>query len=92
MTSARNCSGARKGRWMAAAALLAMAAGTGSLLTGTSAEVYAANGLQGTVSFLGGSGTITSGDIFDVDIDLPSLKLYVSQNNVKKVGDVHAYR
>lgn len=70
-----------------------------SLATGAGGSAYIIQAVAGTVylvdSNLGAaaasySGTITGGDIFDVDIDLPSLKLYLSQNNVKKVGDVDA--
>lgn len=62
--------------------------GSSYIIVAVAGTVYVLeNGATPLASY---SGTITSGDIFDVDIDLPSLKLYVSQNNVKKVGDVDA--
>lgn len=62
--------------------------GSSYIIVAVAGTVYVLeNGATQLASY---SGTITSGDIFDVDIDLPSLKLYVSQNNVKKVGDVDA--
>jgi hypothetical protein len=70
-----------------------------SLATGAGGSAYIIQAVAGTVYLVDSnvgaaaasySGTITAGDIFDVDIDLPSLKLYLSQNNVKKVGDVDA--